>query len=301
MTSLREMGYLVAVAAEGHVGRAAEWCGVGQPTLSGALKKVEAELGVTLFERSGRSLTLTAEGTALVAQARRVLDEAGRFEEVARGVSRPLAGTLVAGVIPTLSPYLLPLCLRPLGRAFPELHLAVREATTQTLLRAVAAHEHDVALLASPPDDDAKLDGIVLFDEPFYLLCPADSPLAGRERVDMAAVAAQPLMLLTEEHCLGEQGRELCTAAGGRAGAAADVSATSIETLRQMVAAGQGATLLPALAVHAAGPLPTGVRAIPIADSQAERRVRMVWRRRHPWAEHLPAIARTIAEAVRLA
>ena len=299
MTSLREMNYLVAVAAEGHVGRAAERCGVSQPTLSGALKKVESDLAVTLFERAGRTLALTAEGRALVAQARRVLDEAGRFEETARGFSRPLAGTVEAGVIPTLSPYLLPLCLDPLARAFPDLHLAVREATTDALLAGVTAHDHDILLLASAPEADDKLDGAVLFDEPFYFLCPAACPLAGCETVRMAEVAEQPLMLLTDGHCLGEQGRELCAAVTGHAPAEADFSATSIETLRHMVAFGRGATLLPALAVHAAGPLPASVRAIPIVDPQAGRRVRMIWRRRHPWADHLPEIARVLREAAR--
>ncbi|SDG29274.1 LysR family transcriptional regulator, hydrogen peroxide-inducible genes activator [Limimonas halophila] len=299
MTSLREMGYIAAVAAEGHVGRAAARCGVSQPTLSGALKKVEDDLGVTLFERSGRALALTAEGRSLVAQARRVLDEAGRFDEMARGFSRPLSGKLAVGVIPTLSPYLLPLCLKPLERAFPDLQLAVREATTDELLAGVGAHEHDALLLATPPADDARLDGEVLFDEPFYFLCHADGPLADRDSVAMAEVAEQPLMLLTDGHCLGDQARELCATVVGQGPWEADFSATSIETLRQMVAFGMGATLLPALAVHATGPLPESVRAIPIVDPRAGRRVRMVWRRRHPWADHLPAIARVLRETAR--
>jgi len=301
MPTLREMGYLAAVAAEGHVGRAAERCNVSQPTLSGALKKVETELGVTLFERSGRTLTLTGEGRALVEQARRVLDEAGRFEEMARGGARPLAGRLVVGAIPTLSPYLLPLALKPLEGAFPDLRLAVREATTEALLAGVAAHEHDALLLATPPDPEAGLDGAVLFDEPFYFLCPAGGPLAERDSVRMAEVAEQPLMLLTDGHCLGEQARELCASVAGRAPEEADFSATGLETLRQMVAFGRGATLLPALAVHAAGPLPPSVRAIPIVDPRAGRRVRMVWRRRHPWADHLPAIADVLRETARAA
>ena len=169
--NLRDLEYLVALADTCHFGHAAERCCVSQPTLSGQLRKLEEELGVILFERTKRSVEITPPGEAIVVHARRVLEQADALRQVAQSYQDPLAGPLRMGAIPTLSPYLMPLVLKPLNKCYPQIKLVLSEEFTDTLLNRLGKHEIDAALLATPVEDP-NLESFPLFDEPFWLVHP---------------------------------------------------------------------------------------------------------------------------------
>jgi len=280
-----ELRYIVAVADTGHFGRAAERCHVSQPTLSTQVKKLEETLGVRLFERAARRVRLTAAGERIVARARVVLDEIRVIGDLARDQHEPLTGVLRLGVIPTLGPYLLPWLVPPLRRAFPRLRLALREAMTATLLDELMLHQLDAALVALP----AAAPGLVaepLFDEPFRVLAPPGHRLAKRARVREEDLRGERLLLLTEGHCLREQALALC----GDGGAAdSEFRATSLETLRHLVAAGMGCTLLPVLALTSLGE--GRVVARPFRAPSPSRRIGIVWRRSFPGETGIRALA----------
>ena len=250
--TLRELRYLVTLADYRHFGRAAEACHISQPTLSTQLKKLEDDLGVVLFERTNKALHITPIGRKIVDQARRVLAEADAIVELSRETTVPLVGPLTLGVIPTLSPYLLPWLVPLLKRAYPDLRLILCEDLTDDLIDRLRAHRIDTALLALPITGQ-DLEIRPLFDEPFFFACPRDHPLAGAKTVSDVDLRRQRLLLLTDGHCLRDQALAVC---GQREAPVedngADFRATSLETLRQMVAAGMGSTLLPALAVACA-------------------------------------------------
>jgi LysR family hydrogen peroxide-inducible transcriptional activator len=202
--TLTELRYLVAVAETGHFGRAATRCHVSQPTLSAQIKKLEATLGVLLFERDTRRVRPTAAGERVAERARIILDEVRAIGDVARGHADPLAGALRLGVIPTLGPSVLPWLVPRLRTAFPGLELIVREGLTATLLDDLAMHQLDAALVALPTTAPGLVDE-PLFDEPFWLLTPPGHPLAHRTRLREADLAAHRVLLLTEGHCLRDQ------------------------------------------------------------------------------------------------
>lgn len=289
--TLQELRYLVALADCGHFGRAAEACHVSQPTLSTQLKKLEDGLGVVLFERTNKALRITAVGRKIVDQARRVLAEADAIIELSLKSTAPLAGPLALGVIPTLGPYLLPWLVPLLRRAYPELRLVLCEGLTDELIERLRAHRIDAAVLALPitgPDLEIQ----PLFDEPFFFVCPHDHTLATKKTVSEADLQRQRLLLLTDGHCLRDQALAVC----GQSEATVrdyglDFRATSLETLRQMVAAGLGCTLLPALAVSSAEASPFAV--LPLADG-ASRRVGLIWRRAYPKGDELRRLAELI-------
>jgi LysR family hydrogen peroxide-inducible transcriptional activator len=287
--TITELRYLVAVAENGHFGRAAAQCFVTQPTLSAQLKKLENNLGVRLIERGGRRAQLTPAGQRVVERARVILEQLRGIGDTARGHSDPLEGELRLGVIPTLGPYLLPLLLRPLQRAFPKLHLVVVEQVTATLLEQLAGHRLDTALIALPIDAPS-LDTMHLFDEPFWVLTPREHRLAKRLRVKESELREQSVLLLAEGHCLRDQALAIC---GEQASGFADFRATSLETLGHLVAAGLGCTLLPALAVsHVRSP---AVVALPFAQPVPGRRIGLAWRHTFP----LPDALRMFGEFVR--
>lgn len=249
--SLRDLEYAVAVAEERHFGRAAERCNVSQPALSAQIRKLEKTLGVTLFERTSRRVLPTEGGEAVVRQARTILAEAARLLAIARegqGAHAAMSGRLALGAIQTLGPYLFPLVLRPLRDAFPELALSLSEGRTSDLLAALRSGRIDAALL-SPPLDESGIDVTPLFVEPFLLACPADHALARADTLDARDLASPGLLLLDEGNCLRDQALDAC-----QAGSASGRHATSLETLRSMVAAGGGYTLLPRLARPASDP-----------------------------------------------
>lgn len=293
--TLSELSYAVALAEERHFGRAAARCHVTQPTLSTQVMKLERTLGVTLFERSPRGVSVTEVGAALVEQARAVLAGTERMLELAREGHEPLSGRLRLGVIPTLSPYLLPWLVRPLAKSFPALKLVFREQKTDAVLADLATHELDCGLLALPVP--AGLVAEALFDEPFFWLVPANHALAARASVSEGDLDAEPVLLLEEGHCFREQALAVCARAHAQQEHAdGDFRATSIETLRQMVAAGMGTTLVPALALGAREKGGKGTVALPFRAPAPTRRMALVWRGTHPRGKDHRLLAQWIRE-----
>jgi LysR family transcriptional regulator, hydrogen peroxide-inducible genes activator len=245
--SLRDLEYITAVAEHLHFGRAAQSCGVSQPTLSGQLRKLEEFLGVEIFERSPRGVLVTRRGEEVVAQAKRIISEARRLFEVVRIGAEPLTGTLRLGVISTLGPYLVPFLLKPLRARYPELKLLLTEGHTRVLVRQLEEGELD-ALLATSPIGEAELTELPLFREELALAVPRDHPLAQVEAVNPSDIPVAELILLAEGHCLREQAIQLCPSRL-REGSP-ELQAASLETLRQMIAAGSGVSLMPQLAIQ---------------------------------------------------
>lgn len=244
--SLRQLQYVVAVADLGGFRKAADACGVSQPSLSAQVAQLEEALGVQLFERDARGVRVTATGQLVVSRARQVLLAAGDLSETARQHGDPLRGTLRVGVIPTVCPYLLPEVAPVLGRALPNLQIVWSEDKTQALLKQVADARLDAAILAL----DARMDGLdhaPIGDDPFVLAAAPGHPLMKSAAPASAAVLdGATVFLLDDGHCFRDQALAFCGATGGRA---AGLSATGLSTLVQMVGAGAGVTLLPRMAV----------------------------------------------------
>ena len=272
--SLRALGYLVALAETGHFGRAAERCFVSQPTLSAQLKKMEDQLGVQLVER-GQQVRLTDIGERVVERARRVLDEAREIEELARNFQDPLAGELRIGLIPTVGPYLLPRIAGALRERFPRLKLLLLEHQTHRLVELLKSGEIDVGILALPIPVE-RLVTRVLYAETFQVALPTDHRLARRRRLTLDDLDGETLLLLEDGHCLRDQALAACRLA--RVREAPDFRATSLETLRQMVAAGVGITLLPSLAVDQQGARVPEMAVRRFKDPEPSRTIAAAWR-----------------------
>jgi LysR family hydrogen peroxide-inducible transcriptional activator len=292
--NLRDLKYFIALAETRHFGQAAARSFVSQPTLSGQLKKLEDELGVALFERTKKHVALTPLGGALLPHARRAVEEAEALVQLARASQDPLAGPLRLGVIPTLSPYLMPLVLAPLRRQHPQLKLVLTEELTDHLLERLHRHELDAALIATPVQD-AELTARALFDEPFWLAIPRKHPLYDKDSIVRRDLDGLDLLLLSEGHCLAEQAMEVChLRERAQAGEQADLRAASLDTLLQLVGAGMGATLVPALALRSAAMTGAGVVTRQLEVPDAYRRVALVWRRSFPRAAAVDALAEVI-------
>lgn len=274
--NLRDLRYLVALSELRHFGRAAEACHVSQPTLSTQIRKLEDELGVSLVERAPRHVMLTPAGVDIAQRARRVLAEVEQMRETARRTADPEAGSVRLGVFPTLGPYLLPHVVPPIRQRFPRLELLLVEEKTEHLLHLLRDGKLDAAVLALPLHEDWA-DSEFLFEEPFLLAVPDGHPLAGRRNLSLGELGDQHLLLLEEGHCLRDQALEVCSLAG--AGEKEGFRATSLETLRQMVAAGVGVTLLPVLAVKPPVPPSANIRLLHFRDPPPTRRLALVWRR----------------------
>ena len=288
--NLRDLRYFIAVAETLHFGRAAARCFVSQPTLSGQLKKLEGELGVALFERTNKSVAITPIGEQLLQHARASVAEADAMLELARSHRDTLAGALRVGAIPTLSPYLMPLILAPLRRDYPQMRLVLSEQVTEGLLQRLANREIDVALLATPVDDPA-LESRDLFDEPFWLAHPRDSELYDHDEISQQDLDGLQLLLLADGHCLAQQVMEAChMETRAAAGEMADLGAASLETLLQLVGAGFGSTLIPALAVRGGWMTDTGVIARRLSLPNTWRRISIVWRRSFPRRQAIEAL-----------
>ena len=270
--NLRDLRYLVAVAEHKHFGRAAEASFVSQPTLSTQIKKLEETLGVTLIERTNRQVMLTPAGEQIVAQARIVLREVNTLTSIAEQHSDPYGGDFKLGVIPTLAPYVLPKIFGPLKSHFPNLRLQLTEAQTATLVRTLKLGELDALLLALPLNEE-NIEEAPLFDEPFMFAVHKDHPLAKRKRVSTKDLDGEEILLLEDGHCLRDQALDVCNT--HRATENANFRATSIETLREMVSAGVGSTLMPQLAVKGRT---KNVNYIPFNGDIPHRTVGMCWR-----------------------
>jgi LysR family hydrogen peroxide-inducible transcriptional activator len=291
--NLRDLEYLVAVAEHSHFGRAAATCFVSQPTLSTQLKKLEAELGVSLIERNPRQVLLTGAGEQVVARARVILGEVDAIRGIARHTRDPRSGRLRLGIFPTLGPYLLPHVVPRLRDRFPDLELLLVEEKTEVLLEQLRGGRLDAAVLALPVDD-AALDGEVLFRESFLLAVPAGHRLAGCGPVDLSALEDEHLLLLADGHCLRDQALAVCQLAGARE--YAGFQATSLETLRHMVAAGVGVTLLPELSVQPPVPQPGTVRLVRFREPAPHRDVGLFWRPMSVYRDLLPEFAQTLRD-----
>jgi LysR family hydrogen peroxide-inducible transcriptional activator len=292
--NLRDLEYLVALAETGHFGRAAGRCHVSQPTLSAQVRKLEQFLGVALVERRPRRVTLTAAGEAVVERARRMLRDADDIRSLARASQDPLAGSLKVGLIPTLGPYLLPRVAPRVAKALPKLQLLLHEYQTAPLVERTLAGELDLAILALP----AETRGLVtrpLFEEPFLVALPQTHRLAARKRVKASDLEGEKLLLLEEGHCLRDQALEVCAHVGTEEQA---FRATSLETLRQMVAAGLGLTLLPGLAAEGPFASSRGLVTRPFAPPVPHRVIGAAWRRSTSRGEAIGAVCDIVARAV---
>jgi LysR family hydrogen peroxide-inducible transcriptional activator len=294
--TLSELRYLVAVADLRHFGHAAERCHITQSTLSTQLRKLEDFLGITLFERTSRAVTVTPIGESIVIRARRIIEEVDQIGDLARRDEGLLSSALKIGVIPTLSPYLLPLFLDALHRAHPQLQLVLREDLTANLLEALVAYEVDVLLLALPADVHG-LHALPLFNEPFWVAFPAGDPLGEQTDISERDIVGRKLLLLAEGHCLREQALAVCGQSSRGNRSSPDVMrASSLETICAMVAAGLGCTLLPALAVPHLVAGGSGVAARPFKSPGAHRRIGLVWRTAFPGGDDLVKFGKFIQE-----
>jgi LysR family hydrogen peroxide-inducible transcriptional activator len=294
--NLRDLKYIITVAETQHFGKAAERCFVSQPTLSGQIKKLEEDLGVTIFERTNRSVEITPIGAAILVHARQMMEQADAIEQLAQAHQDPLAGPLRIGAIPTLSPYLIPLILLPLKRQYPQMKLVLSEELTDTLLERLRNHEIDAALLATAVNE-ADLESIPLFDEPFWLAHPRDHALYNKEKITRKDLDSVELLLLSEGHCLAQQAMEVChLKERDSQGEMADLRAASLETLLQLVGAGFGCTLVPALAIGGSWASGSGIVARQLELPDAYRRVSLVFRHSYPRRAALDAFAQVILE-----
>ena len=290
--NLRDLEYAVAVADHGHFGRAAAACNVSQPTLSGQILKLEAELGLRLFEREGRGARVSERAATVLAQARATLAAAAAVADAARAARDPFAGPLRLGVIATIAPYLLPIALARAIDALPATPLHIVEDLTDRLLAGVHSGALDGAVIATNPGD-LKLAEAALYEESFFLVS-ARRP--GRRRcasIRVEEIDPADLLLLADGHCLRDQALALCRATQ-QAAVRADVRATSLETLRHLVSAGQGSTLAPLLAYADWRRLGDGLDGSKIVGRGASRTVRLVFRRISPRRAALEALAASL-------
>ena len=297
--NIRDLQYLVTAAKTEHFGQAAEFCNVSQPTLSGQIRKLEETLGVVLFERSHRAVVLTDTGREITAHAQQILQQVQRLEALAQSRQNPLTGYLRIGIIPTLCAYLLPYFLLPLKTRYPGLCPVIIEETTKELVQQLHNHDIDVALLATAHDAEG-LASDVLFDEPLWLAVSAKHALAERRCIGRQDLHGLPILTLAAGHCLADRVRELCGIASTPAQGAADLRATSLETLLQLVAAGQGVTLVPALVVEHARSPGNKIVFLPLDLQQGFRQIRQVYRRSSSRLPALDGLAAMVQETLPL-
>src|SRR6201998_52118 len=274
---LKRLRYRGAVADCRHFGRAAERCFVSQPTLSAQLKKLEEYLGVQLIERQPNNVSLTEAGEQIVARARRILEASEEVVTLARTHRDPLAGRLRVALLPTIGPYLLPRISPALRKSLPRVEWQLYEYQTSQMLEKLQGGEIDVGILALPVDMEG-LEARELFIEPFIVALPDQHRLAKRESLRTDDLKGETLLLLEDGHCLRDQALEVCSRVDG-VQEKQDFRATSLETLRQMVATGAGVTLLPELASRGAYGSAKGVTMRPFARPAPVRHVGGVWRK----------------------
>ena len=321
--TLTELKYIVALARERHFGKAAETCHVSQPTLSLGIKKLEEELGVKLFEHSANEVSVTSLGEEIVRQAQGVLEQAAAIKEIAKRGKDPLAGPLKLGIIYTIGPYLLPDLVRQCIRRTPQMPLMLQENFTVKLLEMLRTGEIDCAIMAEPfPDTGLAL--APLYDEPFMAAVPAGHPLAQAEAVHAEDLRQETMLLLGNGHCFRDHVLEVCPEfarfSSNAEGIRKSFEGSSLETIKHMVAAGMGVTLVPRLSVpgdalvSSAGPrkarkpaartrsMSAGrepqVRYLPITDAQGDappvRRVVLAWRRSFTRYEAIAALRNAV-------
>ncbi len=293
--TLTELKYIVAVAREKHFGKAAEACFVSQPTLSLAIKKLEEELEVKLFERSASEVSVTTLGEEIVRQAQSVLEQAAEIKEIAKRGKDPLAGTMRLGVIYTIGPYLLPDLVRQIITDVPQMPLMLQENFTVRLLEMLRTGELDCAILAEPfPDTNLAI--APLYDEPFRVAVPANHRLAQQSHISAEALKQETMLLLGNGHCFRDHVLEVCPEfarfASGAEGIQKSFEGSSLETIKHMVASGMGITVLPALSVPV-DPQPH-LRFLDFDGETPSRRVVLAWRRSFTRYEAIAALRNAI-------
>jgi len=293
IVTLTDLKYIVALARERSFGRAAEKCFVSQPTLSVAVKKLEEEFGVILFERSPQDVRITPAGERIVAQAERVLGEAARLTEIAAAVKNPLAGPLRLGVIYTIGPWLLPRLVPLLRQRAKEMPLLLEENYTHRLVDKLKTVELDVAILALPLAEPGLVVQAV-YDEAFRVLVPAGHPWAAADTVEAGRLLDQPLLMLGRGNCFRDQVLDLCAQAGH--GGPQVLEGGSLETIRHMVASGVGITVMPAAAVDGIAPDDPLLRVKHFRDPTPTRRVGMVWRASFPRHQAVDVLRRALLD-----
>jgi LysR family hydrogen peroxide-inducible transcriptional activator len=310
--TLTELKYIVAVAREKHFGRAAQACFVSQPSLSVAIRKLEDELEIKLFERHASEITPTPLGEEIVRQAQNVLQQAAGIKEIAKRGKDPLAGPLRLGLIYTIGPYLLPGLVRQVIAKTPQMPLILQENFTVKLLEMLRSGEIDCAILAEP-FPDAGLALAPLYDEPFLAALPSSHPGAKKAQISARELKSETMLLLGTGHCFRDHVLEVCPEfarfASDAEGIRKSFEGSSLETLKHMVAAGMGVTLVPRLSVPDEA-LPPGaakpargrtdqqpVRYLPIVDGDDRppmRRVVLAWRRSFTRYEAVAALRNAI-------
>lgn len=290
--NLRDLRYLVALAEHKHFGRAAEASFVSQPTLSAQIKKLEDSLGVQLIERTTRGALLTRVGEQVAQRARAVLMEVQAMKELARADQEPEAGKLLLGVFPTLAPYFLPHVVPHVRSRFPRLELYLVEEKTDVLLEKLDRGELDAAVVAAPVSQES-LSHRHLFDEPFVYATPR-AHAGSRRTLDVDQLKGQQLLLLGDGHCLRQQALDVCDLVGAHEDQG--FRATSLETLRQMVAAGVGSTLLPILAVKPPVAMNPDIVLQRFTGKAPKRSLGLYWRKTSARAEFFQGLARVLAE-----
>lgn len=298
--TLTELKYIVAVARERHFGRAAEACFVSQPTLSVAIRKLEDELAVKLFERSHGDVAVTPVGERIVEQAQRVLEQAHMLREIARQGADPLAGPLRVGVIYTIGPYLLPRLVPRAIAQVPQMPLLLQEHFTVKLLELLRQGDLDVAILADPFPDQGLVTQAV-YDEPFVVAVPGKHPWAGRVAVGSRELKSETMLLLGAGHCFRDHVLEVCPELSRFSQASAGIQKTfegsSLETIRHMVAAGIGITVLPAMARPGGAEDEPLLRYLPFEPPVPMRRVSLAWRKSFPRPRAIAALRAAILAA----
>ncbi|MDN3546640.1 MAG: LysR substrate-binding domain-containing protein [Roseateles asaccharophilus] len=293
--TLTELRYIVAVARERHFGRAAEACFVSQPTLSVAIKKLEEELEVKIFERGGSEVSITPLGEDIVRQAQSVIEQANAIKEIAKRGKDPLAGPLRLGIIYTIGPYLLPELVRHSIEHYPQMPLILQEHFTVKLLEMLRTGELDCAIMAEPfPDTGLAI--APLYDEPFVVAAPAGHPFAQREQISAAELKSETMLLLGTGHCFRDHVLEVCPEfarfSSDAEGIRKSFEGSSLETIKHMVASGMGVTVVPALSVPKEPQ--AHLRFVPFEPPVPSRRVVLAWRRSFTRYEAIAALRNAI-------
>jgi LysR family hydrogen peroxide-inducible transcriptional activator len=293
--TLTELKYIVALARERHFGRAAEACFVSQPTLSVAVKKLEEELDIKIFERGANEVGVTPLGVQIVRQAQQVIEQAAAIKEIAKLGKDPVAGPLRLGVIYTIGPYLLPDLVKQAIERVPQMPLILTENFTSKLLEALRNGELDCAILAEP-FPDAGLAVAPLYDEPFQVAVPAGHALAKRKRISAEELKTETMLLLGTGHCFRDHVLEVCPEyarlSSETDGIRKSFEGSSLETIKYMVASGMGVTVVPQLSVPKE-PQPH-LRYVRFDEPAPTRRVVLAWRRSFPRYEAIAALRNAI-------
>jgi LysR family hydrogen peroxide-inducible transcriptional activator len=297
--TLTELKYVLAVARERHFGHAAEACFVAQPTLSVAIKKLEDELGVKLFERGGGGeIAVTPAGERVVEQAARIQELVDGIKDLALAAKDELAGPLKLGVIYTIAPYLLPLLIPEMHKSVPQMPLILEENYTKVLTEKLRKGEIDAMLIATPVED-AGLVALPLYDEPFLVALPSEHPLRRKKKVETSDLDNENMLLLGSGHCFRDQVLQACPALNRTAsgGLAKTLESSSLETIRHMVASGVGVTVLPCTATRLHNINDDLLMLRPFSNQPPFRTVSIAWRKSFPRPQAIEAVRQAVLAA----